>query len=229
MEVQLTDHFGSDLMVANVARRSFGVEYKTFRTEAEGPRTPRGRSDERLIMDLAADGHWLPFRHPRAQFSCSAPIPIARQLGKHQVGMDWSEISRRYKTKGITFYRVGRRWRADVKDRRQGSGNLLLDPLQDCMQEVEDRAIAQSLENYEAALSYGAAPEQARLLLLQSMEAAWTWTGSLLAWAHLYNQRHHADAQQETREFAEAVGCHMARIFPYSWNALTIISPSSKG
>ena len=105
---------GNDLSIVNAARRSFGKQYDDFRTNEDGPRAARGLSDEGLLEELAVKGHWLPFRHPRMSFECDAPLPVARQVGKHQVGWEWSEVSRRYKTKDITFYRFDGTWRADV-------------------------------------------------------------------------------------------------------------------
>jgi thymidylate synthase (FAD) len=220
MKVELVKDgvLGNDLLVANVARKSFGAGYEEW---SEVPRTARGRSDRQLVLDLAKDGHWLPFRHPKIILTCDSPIPIARQLGKHQVGMDWSEISRRYKTKDILFYRMNSTWRSDVKDRRQGSGELLPDHIQNELNLIEDSVIIHCLNSYNDALELGASPEQARFLLPQSMEVSWTWTGSLLAWAHMYHQRTHPDAQKETRDFAEQVGSILQDLFPVSWEALT--------
>lgn len=228
MRCEYVDHMGDDLLVANVARKSFGKGYDTFRTIEDGPRTPRGRSDEQLIYDLARDGHWLPFRHPHVTLACTAPVPIARQLGKHQVGMDWSEISRRYVTKGITFYEINGRWRADVDDRRQGSGELLPQEKQQMLDIIQRRNIANAIADYEEALDLGAAPEQARFLLPLSMQVEYTWTGSLLAWAHLYKQRTHRDAQQEARDFAHLVASIIGPLFPYSWKALTETKTNDK-
>lgn len=221
MKVTLIESMGSDLSVANAARRSFGAEYQTFRSRADGARGVRGRSDEELLDDLVRDGHMLPFRHPHVTLSCDSPIPVARQLGKHQTGLSWSEISRRYKTRDIVFYQIDGRWRSNVKDRRQGSGGLLPDLIQNDLDLIQRRNISSCMKDYAEALELGASPEQARLLLPQSMEVSWTWTGSLLAWAHLYHQRTHPDAQAETREFAEAVGEIMAGLYPYAWRALT--------
>lgn len=217
MKVTYVDHLGSDLLVANAARRSFGAGFDTWSDE---PRSERGRSDRQLVFDLAKDGHLLPFRHPKLILECDSPIPVARQLGKHQVGLDWSEISRRYKVKGITFYRIGNRWRADVKDRRQGSGELLPEDKQAQLMRLEEGVISTCICAYEEALALGAAPEQARFLLPQSMEVFWTWTGSLLAFAHLYKQRTHPDTQLETREFAQQVGDIAFKHFPVAWAAL---------
>lgn len=208
---------GDDLAIVNAARRSFGVKHSTFRTDADGPRTPRGVSDESLLRELISGGHWLPFRHCQLAFECDAPLPVARQLGKHQIGMNWSEISRRYKISGITFHRLDGQWRADVENRKQGSGELLNWQTQEKLEELQDFNIKTCIADYEQALSYGAAPEQARFLLPQSMEVLWTWSGSYLAWCHLWSQRTHPDAQRETEQFVRMTEADIASRFPYSW------------
>ena len=84
MKVELVDSLGSDLTVVNAAR----VSFKKHRDAWDD-------SDERLIKYLAQHGHWTPFGHPQVQLRISAPIFVARQLVKHQVGLVWNEVSRR--------------------------------------------------------------------------------------------------------------------------------------
>lgn len=215
--VKLEDKMGNDLRVANAARQTFGAGFKEW---SEIPRTNRGRSDRQLIEDLASDEHWLPFRHPHVTLSCCAPVAVARQLAKHQVGFSWSEISRRYKTKGITCHLISQ-WRAAPATARQGSGDALPSAVQKYLgdlQRINDQAC---LESYRLALEAGAAPEQARFLLPQSMDILWTWTGSLLGMAYLFNRRTHPDTQGETREFAQLVAEQVEPHFPVCWKALT--------
>lgn len=218
LKVSYVTHSGNDLLIANAARKSFGAGYTEFSYE---PRSKNGRSDDELIQDLADDGHWLPFRHPHITLACSEALPIARQLGKHQIGLTWSEISRRYKTKNINFTRLDGTWRADVKDRRQGSGDLVASDVQEQLTLIQDRNIENALNDYQEAMDIGACPEQARYLLPQSMNAEWTWTGSLLSYAHMYKQRNHPDAQKEVRDFALAVSEILKELYPHSWFALT--------
>lgn len=217
MQVQYVDHLGSDLLVANAARKSYGKGFEEF---SYTPRSPNGRSDDELINDLARDGHMLPFRHPHITLSCSEALPIARQLGKHQVGLEWSEISRRYKTKGIKFTFLDGTWRFDIEDRHQGSGELMPRDLQAKLELIQANNINNCLNDYQDALDLGASPEQCRYLLPQSMNAEWTWTGSLLSFAHLYKQRNHPDAQTEVKNFAIEVGKIMEELYPISWKAL---------
>lgn len=216
IEVRLVDHMGADLTVANAARQSFDTHHGEW---SEVARTPRGRSDSDLVADLANDGHVLPFRHPHVTLACVAPLPVARQLGKHQVGLSWSETSRRYKTKGITHHLIFD-WREAPAEARQGTGDSLPRHLQASLLALQQNNVRMAARDYEAALKLGATPEQARFLLPQSMDVAWTWTGSLLAFAHVCRMRRSPETQAETREFAHKVAEIMADLFPVAWAAL---------
>ena len=76
MEVDLIDHMGSDLTVVNAARVSFAKESEQFSDK-----------DKILINYLAKHNHWSPFGHCSLQFRIKAPVFVARQLVKHQVGL----------------------------------------------------------------------------------------------------------------------------------------------
>ena len=85
VSVELVDKMGTDLSVVNAARVSYSKESNTFTIK-----------DEKLIKYLAEHEHWSPFAHASMQFRIKAPIFVARQLVKHQVGLVWNEVSRRY-------------------------------------------------------------------------------------------------------------------------------------
>ena len=110
MQVKLIDLLGSDLTVVNAARVSFDKHHEKFEDNDEG-----------LIRYLANHGHWTPFGHPQLQFRISAPIFVARQLVKHQVGLVWNEISRRYVDTEPMFW-LPIEWRERATDKKQGSG-----------------------------------------------------------------------------------------------------------
>ena len=97
MNVALVDKMGSDLTVVNAARVSYAKESEWDSITPAGP-TPGviKEKDEKLIKFLAEHNHWSPFAHCSLQFRISSPIFVARQLVKHQVGLSWNEISRRY-------------------------------------------------------------------------------------------------------------------------------------
>ena len=109
MKVTLIDKMGSDLSVVNAARVSFG---KTHTTLTEG--------DKKLINYLGKHGHWTPFGHATLSFHIVAPIFVARQLVKHQVGLVWNEVSRRY-VDHVPEYWMPKVWRGRPTDKKQGS------------------------------------------------------------------------------------------------------------
>ncbi|MBO8085948.1 MAG: FAD-dependent thymidylate synthase [Marichromatium sp.] len=201
---------GTDLSIINAARRSFDTQHQEF-----------AEADERLLRFLIREGHWLPFRHPQVSFSCEAPVAIARQLGKHQVGMDWSETSRRYKTTRLVLW-TPEEWRMRPEGSiKQGTGPAAPPDLQAEASEILEQIHSTALAGYHRLLDLGIAPEQARLGLPQSMLVYWTWTGSLLAWLHLIRERSGPHAQQETREWVTRhIVPIIAERFPRTWAAI---------
>ena len=206
MDVELIDHMGSDLTVVNAARVSFGKRKKEF---TEG--------DKKLIAFLAKHGHWSPFGHCSIQFHIKAPVFVARQLVKHQIGLTWNEISRRYVDYEPEFYEVDK-WRGQPIDKKQGSDG-----------EVEKQGSCayskQMVENtakiaYQNLLNSGVAPEQARMILPQSMMTEWYWSGTLYAFAIVCNLRCADDAQYETRIVANLINEECGKLFPISWTEL---------
>ena len=195
-----------DLLVVNAARCSFDKQHDTFDEE----------KDTRLINYLAREKHLLPFRHPSATLRIYAPIFVFRQLGKHQVGFSWSEVSRRYISSEPEFW-VPTEVRKKADNIKQGSSE---DTLPGSWAETFDIQNKSCLYNYNRLLDAGAAPEQARAVLPQSMYTTCVVTGTLLGWHHLYTLRTEEHTQRETQEYAQEVGKIMSNLFPKSWEAL---------
>ena len=209
-EVSLIDHMGSDLTVVNAARVSFGKKKTEF---TDG--------DAKLIKYLADHNHWSPFGHCSVQFHIKAPVFVARQLVKHQIGLTWNEISRRYVDFPPEFYDVDV-WRGRPVDKKQGSSDNTVewvnrDRRTDTLKsEVENIA----LKNYNTMIEAGVAPEQARMILPQSMMTEWYWSGTLYAFARVCNLRCSPDAQLESKEVADKISLHCETLFPHSWVSL---------
>jgi thymidylate synthase (FAD) len=200
-----------DLLVVNAARCSFNKEHTTFDE----------KKDKKLLNYLAQHKHLLPFRHPSVTVRIVAPLFVLRQLGKHQVGFSWSEVSRRYITNEPKFYIPKGRWRTSVDDIKQGSSDYYIN--------LEHGIVAdnklhvhyqQSLNLYKYYLDSDICNEQARMVLPQAMFTTTVTTGTLLGWHHLYQLRTDSHTQKETREYAHVIGDIMSTIFPHSWEAL---------
>lgn len=212
IKATLVDHMGSDLTVVNAARVSFAQESSEF-----------SERDAGLIKFLSEHNHVTPFRHPQVEIRASAPIFLARQLGKHQVGFSWNEISRRYKDGDaveVEFYvpdTIFARPANLMKEKAEPAEQWLQSLAQGAIQKAYDWA----LHYYKRLLEIGVAPEQARVVLPQGMITEWVWTGSLYGWACLYNQRSSEHAQHEANLFAEELNKIMLELFPICWKALT--------
>lgn len=207
INVELIDSMGDDLTVANTARVSFNKWKEEF-----------DYGDAKLIDFLARHEHTSPFRHTAIQLRCKAPISLVRQLGKHQAGLSWNEVSRRYVDDGFEFYSP--KMRAKAPSKKQGSESFEVSDSARCHSILFDNT-RYCLGSYNMLLAYGVAPEQARNTLPQNMMVDWIWTGNLLALHHLYRLRVGEGAQEEAREFALKVGSIVEEIFPVSWKALT--------
>jgi len=202
MKVELIDHMGSDLSAVNAARVSFAKVHKEFDE----------KSDTRLINYLAKHNHWSPFGHASMQFHIKAPVFVARQLVKHQVGLTWNEVSRRYVDTEVEFYEPTE-WRLAAENKKQGSTE---ETIKYSISPVHKFA----KQCYENMLSLGIAPEMARMVLPQSMYTEWYWSGTLYAFARVCNLRCKPDAQKETQDVAWDIDKYARKLFPACWNAL---------
>lgn len=162
--------------------------------------------------------HWAPFAHPHVQIRISIPIFLARQFVKHQVGGTWSEESRRYISDepGVWF---PNEWHTRPEDIKQGSGSVL--PVQAGITHIAERTVGQALSTYEAMLDMKVAPEEARCVLPLNMMTTVVWTGSLLFWSRVCNQRVDSHAQLAAQELGKLIGDIVGPLYPESWKALT--------
>jgi thymidylate synthase (FAD) len=221
--VEIIDYLGSDLTVVNAARVSMAKEsewepMKLDPQEAGDAYLFRRLSekDSKLISYLAKHGHWTPFSQPQIQLRIKMPIFIARQWFKHQVGFTRNEVSRRYVSDTPELY-IPKEWRARAENVKQGSSDETVDYPHDYKLA---HALQDIIDHYNGMLKYGVCPEQARMVLPQSMYTEFVETGSLAAYARLCKQRLDNHAQKEIQYYAEAVSKLINPLFPKSWEAL---------
>jgi thymidylate synthase (FAD) len=216
IKVELIDHMGSDLSVVNSARVSFDKEVDCVEAK-----------DEKLIKYLADHKHMTPFRHNQIQIRCHAPIFLARQLGKHQAGLSWNEVSRRYVDSEPEFY-IPDEWRGrpdgSIKQGSSGVVNDLLFEFDVCDHKIPSLAYRELVGYcstvYKVMVNSDISPEMARMVLPQSMMTSWYWTGNLLAFSHVYKERIAEGAQLEAQYFAKELDKIIRPLFPVSWAAL---------
>jgi len=243
-------HMGDDLNVVNNARVSFDKESDAL-TESDaglirflatgfrksewnrmirGVRTMSDLEVHRLFLMLRRHAtHWAPMAHPHVQMRITAPLFLARQYVKHQVGLTWSEVSRRYVDDAPSFW-FPDGWRArpegGIKQgssdalvtslkAKDGNGEFYVDPAN-----VSEELAAINLEVYIEMVRAGIAPELARINLPQNMMVTWRWTGSLAAFARVCQQRLDEHAQKEAQILGKQISEILQPLFPVSWDAM---------
>jgi thymidylate synthase (FAD) len=208
--VEVLEVFGNDLTVVNAARVSFAKEV--------GEMTPR---DEGLIRFLVKHDHISPFFHPQVRLRIKMPIFVAREWFRHTIGLARNEVSRRYVDSDPEL------WTPSVEGLRerdpklkQGSKDTPIPEsaaVVDEIRDFNDRALAY----YKSLLERNVAPEIARAILPQGMYTEFIETGSLAAYARIWELRTDPGAQREIQAYARAIEILLMPYFPVSWKALT--------
>lgn len=161
--------------------------------------------------------HWAPFAHPHMQIRMKLPIFLARQFVKHQVGGVWSEESRRYMSSEPEFW-FPKEWHGRPEDIKQGSDGVHPESVMWGQAAAEQTKSA--LAFYMQAVGSGVAPEEARIVLPLNTMTTVTWTGSLLFWSRVCNQRLDDHAQKAANELAGQIAAIAEPLFQVSWAAL---------
>ena len=206
--VELVDVFGDDLSIVNSARVSFGAQTDEF--------TER---DKKLMRYLWQHDHTSPFRMASVKFRVKAPVFVLRQWMKHVIGCSWNEASSRYtEIKEEIFKPVT--LRLQHKTSKQSSYG---ETSKQISNEAFDRLEASYMlayTNYKWMLEQGICREQARVLLPVGMYSSCIWKADLQAIMHFLALRLDEHAQEEIREFAQAVKQIVCTLFPESMRLL---------
>ena len=218
-QVAIVDYMGTDLSIVNAARVSFDKQSDyVSRDPVSDNFHDINAADKKLIKYLAVHNHWSPFSHATMSFRIKCPIFVARQLGKHQVGLSWNEVSRRYVDSDPEFF-FPEYWRKKADNVKQGSSDESIS--NSPYWEFETNAATRhALILYKDLVSSGVCAEQARMMLPQNMMTEFIWTGSLYAFARVCNLRLDSHTQRETQEIAQMISKEAKVLFPVSWEVL---------
>lgn len=206
--VEYVNHMGSDEEICDAARVSMNKRSDMYTVE----------QNNKLLRYLASHGHWSPFSHTSLKLRFNAPLFVARQLAKHQVGFAWNEISRRYVKTDIQFW-LPRNLRKAAENVKQGSSDDVVCFNRDFISHLKTSS-ENALELYNDMVVLGVCPEQARMVLPQNMMTQWIWTGSLYAWYRMYELRSDSHSQKETQLYARMVDRICSKYFPIAWSEL---------
>lgn len=208
--VELINFTGTELDVVNAARVSFHNEsdWKLQLTNGDlgEPRGVLSDRDEGLIKFLMKGKHGTPFEMGfMAQFRMRMPIFVAREHVRHRIGHSINEESGRYVELRPDFYIPEK-----VREQKGKPGAYTYEDTEDKKLEHEFRQdlILNSeicFNLYKKYLDKGVAKEQARMLLPLNLYTEMRWTVNARSLMNYLALRNHPAAQQEIREYAQAL------------------------
>lgn len=182
----------ADFAIVQAARVSYG----------EG--TKKINEDRGLIRYLARHRHSTPFEMVEFKFHHVMPIFIARQWIRHRTA-NVNEYSARYSVVRDRFYRPSiENVRKQSTTNRQGGTEIADDLTAGQFLEWLDET-EKNYAKYESFIEKGVSRELARIALPVSVYTEWYWKIDLHNLLHFLSLRMDDHAQQEIRDFANAM------------------------
>jgi len=183
-----------------------------------GQGTRQVNEDKGLIRYLARHRHTTPFEMVEFKFHHVMPIFVARQWIRHRTA-NVNEYSARYSVVRDRFYRPSiENVRKQSTVNRQGGdepiGELTAKEFCDYLDKVE-----QSYADYQKLIDKGVARELARIGLPVNVYTEWYWKIDLHNLFHFLSLRMDAHAQQEIRDYANAMFALVQPIVPIASEA----------
>src|SRR5687768_630947 len=196
----------ADFAIVQAARVSYG----------EG--TKQVNEDRGLIRYLARHRHTTPFEMVEFKFHHVMPIFVARQWIRHRTA-NVNEYSARYSVVRDRFFNPSLEnvRRQSASNRQGGDEPMDVNTAQDFLAYLDE--VEKSYERYQEFLDKGVAREIARIALPASVYTEWYWKIDLHNLFHFLSLRMDAHAQQEIRDYANAMFALIRPIVPIAAQA----------
>jgi thymidylate synthase (FAD) len=196
----------ADFAIVQAARVSYGQGTKQV------------NEDRGLIRYLARHRHTTPFEMVEFKFHCVMPIFIARQWIRHRTA-NVNEYSARYSVVKDRFYKPTPDYvRKQSMANRQGGTEQLDDMTATEFLGWLDKLDAE-YEQYQKLMEKGLARELARIALPVNVYTEWYWKCDLHNIFHFLSLRMDEHAQQEIRDYANAMFALIQPIVPIAAEA----------
>jgi len=207
-KVALLAVYGSDALIADTARMSYGKGTKT------------SSSDTGLIRYLMRHRHTSPIEHAEVVFFLRVPIFVARQLVRHRTA-NINEYSARYSELSEDYYvpeiaNIARQSELN----KQGRDETLSSTDAMWVRDRIDRTQHNSLRDYQALISaYDVSRELSRVVSSVGTYTEMYWKCDLHNFLHFLKLRMDSHAQYEIRVMAEAMCACAKPFFPDTFAA----------
>lgn len=245
--IELVESWGSDERIIEAARMStgkgfqgWGVEETCAKCGGSGTNEPEngpgslckvcvGRrvainkpGDEKLLRYLYENSHVTPFEMAGMTIEVKAPIFVFREWHRHRVPFGYNEMSARYTplpdenyvptVERVLLNSKTNKQAGTIKEAAELTTSAAFDLL------MEEEALHKRLEDfYQRKLKAGFPKELARTHLPVSRYSRMRATGNLRGWLAFLTLRMAPSAQWEIRQYANAVGQLVAKVFPHTW------------
>lgn len=200
--IELWDHMGTDLSVAQAARASLGQAH-----EDPGP-------TDRLIRYLMRKGHTSPFEMCELKFCIKAPIFVARQWLRHRTA-SVNELSGRFSEIPNEYYYPSAYYIQSTLNKQSSDMNTPIDPIESKALLDELHLLCQrSRDFYSDCLTTGISREDARIALPLNTYTTWVWKLNLHNLFHFIQLRIGPDAQHQIRAYAKVLLNIIKKYYP---------------
>lgn len=190
--VRLVDSMGNDARILDAARVSYANE------------GPKGEVKDKALIDyLMRHRHTSPFEKVRFEFHVRVPLFIARQWMRHRTG-SFNEVSARYTEMSDAFWRPNV-WRKQNSHNKQVTNGELEPEVSVVSTDKYLAGLQHAYDTYDSLLDDGVGREQARAAMPLASYTEFYWTIDAHNLLHFLKLRLHEHAQEEIRDYAEAL------------------------
>lgn len=212
--VELVEYWGSDEAIICAARMSTSKSFLGWGTD-EKP------GDEKLLKYLYENKHSTPFEMAGLVIEVQAPIFCFREWHRHR-SQSYSELSARYTPlPDLNYIPTIERLLVNSKANKQAGvikDAEVLDELHAKQFQLElKRKYDEQEAFYQWALKMGVPKELARIDLPVGRYSRMRASTNLRNWLAFLTLRSAPAAQYEIRQFADAVGASIAKLYPRTW------------
>ena len=205
--VKLIDSIGNDQRIVDAARTSYGKGTKS------------SRSNKGLIRYLMRHDHTSPFEMVDFTFLVQCPMSVWRQWIRHRT-VSINEYSTRYSEAIDLIDEVDpENWRLQSNINKQGSEGRLSDSAGRLVSHQQNLLHTQIRKLYQDKLKIGISREQARDDLPLGTYTRAYWKINLHNLFHFLKLRLDLHAQQEIREYAQAIATLIKPVVPVAFEA----------
>lgn len=215
-EVNYIQHYGSDMMIVNAARVSYGKEIEEIQDK-----------DVKLIKFLLEHQHSTPLEHCGITLKFTVPLFVSKQHMRHRV-WSYNEKSMRYTSENIKFY-MPKVYRKPHEKDKQASTDEWFHPNMSAYSNQSansliERHVRNSISLYNALLESGVVREMARMVLPQNMYTEYYGTCNLSNLLKFLSLRETWHAQWEIRMVASAIREILTDLFPITMSLVSDVS-----